>query len=173
VIPISNLPTQVRYAPNADDESWSPDWVPSLFFDEHGEPNGWDELGENEFVFSRFWVDVTLEIGGVDFSRHYLPVLDFALAWACAPKALQSQDRVEVMMSVEALTYRLEREGEMIRIRSNVHDGQALISATALAGVVDRMVEDAFAMLYSHHPELRHNPYLLDLRERLAGRGGR
>jgi hypothetical protein len=109
----------------------------------------------------------------VDFSRHYLPVLDFALAWACAPSALKTQDRVELMMSVEALMYRLEREGEVIRVRSNVHDGRVLISAPVLAELVDRMIEGAFSMLYSHHPELRHNPYLLDLRERLARRGVR
>jgi hypothetical protein len=165
--------TQVRYTPHADDVSWSPDWHPLLFFDEGGESRDWDDLGENEFVFILFWVDVTLEIGGVDFSRHYLPVLDFALAWACAPSALKTQDRVELMMSVEALMYRLEREGEVIRVRSNVHDGQVLISAPVLAELVDRMIEGAFSMLYSHHPELRHNPYLLDLRERLARRGVR
>ncbi|MEV6322462.1 hypothetical protein AB0M45_14900 [Nocardia sp. NPDC051787] len=157
----------VRYTPHADDESWSADWAPSLFFDEHGESRDWDDLGEDEFIFSRFYVDVTLEIGGVDFSRHYLPVLDFALAWAAAPKALRTQDRVEVMMSVEALTYRLERDGDLVRVRSNVHAGQALISATALADSVDRMVDGAFSMLHRHHPELRHNPYLLVLLKRL------
>jgi hypothetical protein len=86
---------------------------------------------------------------------------------------LKTQDRVELMMSVEALMYRLEREGGMIRVRSNVHDGQVLISAPVLAELVDRMIESAFSMLYCHHPELPHNPYLLDLRERLASRGVR
>jgi hypothetical protein len=59
--------TQVRYTPHADDMSWSPDWHPSLFFDEGGESRDWDDLGENEFVFILFWVDVTLEIGGSTF----------------------------------------------------------------------------------------------------------
>ncbi|MEV6324216.1 hypothetical protein AB0M45_23960 [Nocardia sp. NPDC051787] len=116
-------------------------------------------------------MEVTLEIGGVDFSRTYLPVLDFALVWASAPDALKTQDRLELMMSVEALMYRLDREGALICICSNVHDGQPLVSATTLADVVERMIEDAYAILYRHHPELRHNPYLLDLRERLANRG--
>jgi hypothetical protein len=165
---MSNLPTRVRYAPHADDDSWAPDWVPSRFFGEPGELTDWNDLGENEFVFSRFYVDVTLEIGGVDFSRQYLPVLDFTLAWASAPKALEAQDIVELMMSVEVLTYRLEREDGMIRIRSNVHEGQALITPAALADLVDDMIDRAFTILYSHHPELRSNPYLLDLRQRLA-----
>ncbi|MEV0362692.1 hypothetical protein [Nocardia fusca] len=165
--------TQVRYAPHADDVSWAPGWIPSLCFDDGGESRDWDDLGENEFLFRHFRVDVTLEIGGVDFSRTYLPVLDFALAWASAPLALKTQDRVELMMSVEVLMYQLEREGEMICVRSNVHDGRVLISAPVLADLVDRMVEDAFSILYSHHPELHHNPYLLDLRERLASRGAR
>lgn len=162
--------TRISYTPHAGDATWSDAWTPVT---DKGVPTAWDDLGENEFLYEDFWVDVTLVVGQVDFSRHYLPVLDFALAWASAPIVLREQDTIELFSSVEALVYKVERRGAMVTVRSNVHEGEGEIPWADLENLVDDMIERAFTILYSHHPELRTNPYLLGLRERLAQLHGR
>jgi hypothetical protein len=160
--------TDVRYTPHQGDASWSADWEPA---NSQGAPVGWDGLGETEFLYEQFWVDVALVIGGVDFSRQYLPVLDFALAWASAPIVLRDKPGIDLASSVEALTFHVGREGSTVTVRSNAHEGEAEITWIELENLVDAMIERAFAILHGHHPELRTNPYLLELRERLANLG--
>lgn len=160
--------TDVRYAPHPGDGSWFGEWAPVA---SGGVPIAWDDLGENEFLYEQFWADMTLVIGGVDFSRQYLPVLDFALAWASAPIVLRDKPRIDLHSSVEALTYRLAREGSTVSVLSSAHDGEAEIPWVELEDLVDQMAERAFTLLYGHHPELRTNPYLLDVRERLENLG--
>ena len=160
--------TEVRYEPHAEDGSWSVGWTPTRSSGDSGDPGGWNSLVENDFLFYKFWADVTLMVAGVDFSRTHLPVLDFALAWAAVPTILKRQDRIDVHMSVEALTYTAVREGPQVVISSNAHGGRAVITFAEVEDLVIQMVEGAFAMLYRHHPELRRNPYLVDLTKRLA-----
>ncbi|GAA1665504.1 hypothetical protein GCM10009830_08850 [Glycomyces endophyticus] len=160
--------TDVRYTPSPDDPSWSGDWAPAT---PKGVPIGWDQLGEDDFLYERFRVDVSLEVGGLFFSRRYLPVVDFALAWASAPIVLKEKPRIDMHSSVEAITYKAAREGATVTVTTNDHEGEGRIAWTELEDLVDTMIERAFTILYGHHPELRTNPYLLDLRERLAELG--
>jgi hypothetical protein len=130
-------------------------------------PIEWEDIPEDEFIFSRFRVDATLTVAGNDFSTMYIPILDFALAWASAPIVLEMKNRVVLPMSVEALTYAVENDENHVRIFSNVHRGRVSIPRNEFNSLVDKIVGDAFELLFVRHPQLRQNHYLIDLQQRL------
>ncbi|GAA2270662.1 hypothetical protein GCM10009853_025440 [Glycomyces scopariae] len=134
-------------------------------------------MPETEFVFYRFRVDVDLVIDGLDFSARSNPVLDFALAWQYLPKALDEHGSVDTCMSVQALTYRFEQEGDGVVVSSNMHPHRtsrefiphrARLSRADFEALVDAIVESALELLHRARPELRGNRYLIGLRERIG-----
>ncbi|MEU6246841.1 hypothetical protein [Glycomyces sp. NPDC047010] len=171
-------PFVLEYRPHAEDDSWSPGWVPAPAIPGRGGFEGWEEIPETEFVFYRFQVDIHLDIGGNDFSAVLNPVLDFALAWQYLPGVLDEQGSIDTSMSVQGLTYRVERDGGDVVVSSNVHPKRrsargftphrARLSRADFEALVDQIVEGAFRLLYEAHPELERNHYLNGLRERIG-----
>lgn len=161
----------IRFTPRHEDESWSPSWSPRRTGD--GAAVSWEDLPEAEFLAYRFRADPQLTIAGRDFSTTYAALVDFALAWSWVPEGLELEPRVESALSTEALEYTFQRrgeQGELVRISSSSHPDTVTIDRADLAGLVDQIVTSAFDLLFSAHPQLRENRYLLDVRHRI-GRG--
>ncbi|MFG3338232.1 hypothetical protein [Glycomyces sp. NPDC048151] len=129
-------------------------------------------------MYHRFRVDVDLVIGGRDFSAALNPVLDFALAWQYLPSALERDGVVETSMSVQGLTYRVEKVGSGVVVSSNSHPPRCAkddfdphrvwLASPDFEDLVEQIVSGAFALLYEAHPKLSGNNYLNGLRERIG-----
>jgi hypothetical protein len=174
---VAEPPFSLAYRKRDWDGSWNPDWVPAPTIPDHGAFEGWEDMPQTEFVCHRFRVDADLVIGGRDFSAGLNPVLDFALAWQFLPRAIDEERVVETSMSVQGLTYRVEREGGSVVVSSNDHPPRrreahapyrASLSRSEFEELVEQIVGDAFTLLYEAHPRLRGNRYLNGLRERIG-----
>ncbi|MCC3764097.1 hypothetical protein K3N28_13580 [Glycomyces sp. TRM65418] len=172
-------PFTLAYRKRRDwDDSWNPDWIPVPTVPGQNAFEGWEDMPESEFVYYRFRVDVDLVIGGRDFSAPLNPVLDFALAWQYLPRALDAERVVETSMSVQGLTYRVERDGDRVVVSSNDHPRRTSkedfrpyrvsLAESEFGELVEHIVGGAFALLYEAHPRLRGNHYLNGLRERIG-----
>jgi hypothetical protein len=160
------------------DDSWDADWVPVPRVADLGSFDGWDDMPETEFIYHRFRADVDLVIADRDFSTRANPVLDFALAWQYLPRALDGEDVIETSMSVQGLAYRVERSGDRVLVSSNFHPERrsrkdfhpytASLARAEFEELVERIVSEAFELLYEAHPQLTGNRYLNDLRARIG-----
>nr|BFD88641.1 hypothetical protein StreXyl84_80420 [Streptomyces sp. Xyl84] len=140
------------FEPRADDDSWSPDWLPDR-----------PDLNSSDFCLAYFKADMQLIIHGVDLSVRLLgePVVDLALMLDYATRELMHQNSVSVEASLTQHLYSFVRKEQSVTLTTTWPPGSvAQLTWSELQELTERAKGEAVRLITTAHPELRHNTWL-------------